>query len=180
MSASSTSCDACSNRSFTLARKLSMGFVSGSVGGLRRTVSCVLIVLKRQYSRLISFSTSNLCDISLQLFLNITWYALPLLCRPLRLLTVSVGRLPMSRQGWRRRIYTIVCLSVAYPYAATVQSCRILICNDLQSRLPYIFVHFICSLWVLLSALLYFVSSVIHFIVSPLIGFGRSSRRGTI
>ena len=50
MSASCTSCNACSNSSFTLARNWSTGLVSDSLGGLRRTVSCVPTVLKRLYS----------------------------------------------------------------------------------------------------------------------------------
>ena len=52
----------------------SMAFVSGSVGGLIRTVSCVPTMLKRLYSLLILFFTSNLYNISLLLYLNITCY----------------------------------------------------------------------------------------------------------
>jgi hypothetical protein len=50
MSESSQFCKACSNRSDTLAKKWDIGFKSSpSVGGRRRTVSCVPAALKRPY-----------------------------------------------------------------------------------------------------------------------------------
>jgi hypothetical protein len=46
MSESRTSCNACSNWSFTLVRKWSTGLGLGPFGGLRRTVNCVPMVPK--------------------------------------------------------------------------------------------------------------------------------------